>query len=45
MKIVRSIKQALLPENREQETIGGMPLGRTGWTVLWAMWVDKNRLC
>lgn len=45
MKIVRSIRQALLPEDREQETIGGMRIGQTGWTVPWAMWADKSRSC
>ena len=33
-----------LPEDMEQETISGMPVGESGYTVPWAMWADLNRV-
>ena len=36
--------QSILPETFEQETIIGMLPGDTGYTVLWAMWADENRV-
>lgn len=36
---------AKLPQDKEENTIGKMKVGETGYTVPWAMWVDKERNC
>lgn len=41
----RGERQAILPENREESTLGGMSVGEGAFTVRWAMWVDPQRRC
>lgn len=36
---------AILPEQFEYMTINKMVVGDSGYTVPWAMWVDKSRNC
>lgn len=38
-------KQAVLPDALESRSLSSMSIGETGWTVPWAMWVDRQRRC
>lgn len=38
------MKQSILPETYEENTIIGMLPGDTGYTMDWAMWADANRV-
>jgi len=39
------LDMAKLPQDKEENTIGKMKVGETGYTVPGAMWVDQERNC
>lgn len=46
MNLKRYVKQAVPPEWLERNnSIADMAVGQIKWTVPWAMWVDRDRLC